>query len=137
MKTLLIVLVIVLTSSHQFPSRGMATYYTREDYGGGPLYCLGKYDESTLQTLSWVAVDVREFQSGKMICGDQLLICFEEGICVIHSALDAGPFEGYYVTDHPELPILVDFPEEQWPIPGAMSGVVEVLNLSELERRFQ
>lgn len=114
---------------------GMATYYSYTDYGEQPLYCWGQYDEHTLQATQWVAVDVREYQSGRVRCGDTLLICFDSG-CVKAHALDAGPFKGYFIEDYPDLPILVDFPREQWPIVGDMSAVVNILNLSKTERSF-
>jgi len=103
-------------------------------YDGQPLYCAGPdgpfYDASAPP---WVAVDVREFERGRVQCGDVLSIRFSNGVILEAQALDAGPFEGYYVPDWPTRPIIVDVPAHLWPGAG-LSALVQVTNLSAQER---
>jgi len=112
---------------------GVATYYTFDDYGGGPLYCAGRagypvdmiYDTRSIGKYNWVAVDVEAYQSGKVKCGDTLRVTFDNNTTLEVLALDAGPFGKYYIQDWPDLPILVDFAEHCWPL-DAWSAVVDV-----------
>jgi hypothetical protein len=134
---------------------GIATIYA-EPYLGRPLYC--DRDGTLLYTLpsslqerggetSWVALDVRLFQTGQARCGDHLVLFFspaqrggqERGPTLHALALDAGPFAGYYVADgrtYSSSPIVVDVPAHLAPFPG-LSSPVRILNLSALDRAME
>ena len=95
-------------------SFGVATVYTAERFAGRPLFCDnfdGKSHVYDARAAPWAAVDVGLYRSGAVSCGDELLILFEGGRRLRVRALDAGTFEGYWVKDWPELPIVVDLPE--------------------------
>jgi hypothetical protein len=138
---------------------GIATTYAGP-YIGRPLYCdrsgtlvytlpsSGNVRSSVLgPRSSWVALDVRLYQTGQAQCGDHLVLFFppstgacperseggQEGGQLLALALDAGPFEGYYVADYPNLPIIVDVPAHLASFSG-LSSPVRVLNLSALDR---
>ena len=105
----------------------VATWYG-EPYVGRSLYCGGWYKESTP---AWVAVDVREYEAGRVRCGDLLDITWKSGERLSARAWDAGPFEGYYVEDWGrDLPIVVDVPEHLWPVHPARSALVRVRNVT-------
>jgi len=111
-------------------AHGMATYYTLDQYGGMPLYA-SDYLRYEVNGVHWCAVDVREFESGRVHPGDTLLIKFlDMDTYMLLDAWDAGPFIGYYIEDHPELPILIDIPQHLWPADSAKSAEVTVVNLS-------
>lgn len=97
---------------------GAVTFYPADKFEGNPLYCaqyLGDhltYSRETAERYGmWVALDVSLYESGVVKCGDQLTIWYGGSEFVDVVALDAGTFEGYYVADWPELPIIADVPE--------------------------
>lgn len=116
---------------------GVATVYGAF-YAGQPLYCddgLGEpliYSESTVP---WVAVDVGEYESGRIRCGDELWLRFGDGSELRALALDAGYLAGYYVEQWGS-PIVVDIPEHLAPFPG-LSAPVQVVNHSAAVREFE
>jgi len=117
---------------------GIATVYAGP-YVGGPLYCARpghqvRYDQSTTP---WVAVDVREYESGRIRCGDELWLRFEDGSELQALALDAGPFQGYYVAEWgEERGIVVDVPAHLAPFPG-LSAPVAMVNHSAVVRELE
>lgn len=115
---------------------GVATVYGGP-YVGQPLYCAGPegpvYSESTTP---WVAVDVREFEAGRIRCGDELWLRFEDGSELRALALDAGPFEGYYVEQWGRQSIVADVPVHLAPFDG-LSAPVQVVNHSAVVREFE
>lgn len=123
-------LLVGLVLGVQVPSPHVATYYTYDEFGGNPLYCSrpGNQFYYELDTTPWVAVNVRLYQTGVLQCGDWLLLVFENGEELVAQALDAGPFDGYYVADYPHLPI-IDIPEHLAPF-ESMSMPVSVFNIS-------
>ena len=108
----------------------VATWYAGI-YVGGPLYCGGTYAPDTAP---WVAVDVSDYTSGRVTCGDWLRISDGDTV-LLARAMDAGYLSRYYVEDYgPGLRIGVDIPRHLWPWPG-MSRVVSVENVTKtLER---
>lgn len=101
---------------------GVATWYPVSQYGGQPLYCdapalrvgqqVLRYDQATARTWGpWVALDVRAYQEGRVACGQEVLLYFNDGSSFRARALDAGPFDGHHVAAWPNVPILVDVPE--------------------------
>lgn len=121
---------------------GVATVYAGS-YVDGPLYCArpGHQMRYDLDALPWVAVDVREYESGRIWCGDELWLRFEDGTELQALALDAGPFEGYYVEEWgADRAIVVDVPAHLAPFPG-LSAPVTMVNHSavvrELEQRVE
>lgn len=111
---------------------GMATWYNPAQYEYGVTFC---GDDISTAPWEWAAVDVRYFEAGQVLCGDLLEIRFSDRVLYL-PARDAGPFEGYYIADHPELPILVDLPRPVWP-KETRSEIVTVTNLSERTRRYE
>ncbi len=112
---------------------GVATYYPADRFEGNPLYC----DQFTDRPLTysedlpaWAAFDIGWYKSGRVRCGDLVLLMFEGGERLLVRAWDAGRFRGYYVNTWPELPILADLPEHLRP-DGAMAWRVRVVNLSQ------
>lgn len=115
---------------------GVATVYGAW-HSGQPLYCDGAgvdliYSESTVP---WVAVDVREYESGRIRCGDELWLRFGNGAELRALALDAGYLRGYYVEQW-DAPIVVDVPMHLAPFPG-LSAPVRVVNHSAAVREFE
>lgn len=138
--TLAIGLVSIIIGGLDMPDmdlvHGVATYYPEAKYSGKPLYAGGTYDPAS--GIRWCAVDVREFESGRIQSGDLLLVRFANTpISVIYEAWDAGPFEGYKVIDYPGLPIVLDIPQHLWPFKGNItSQEVYVVNLSQMGREW-
>ena len=115
---------------------GMATFYTYQDYGGGPLYAHSSAIYDQKNDLNWCAVNEMAYLTGQVEPGDKLLIRFMDyDKFIILEAWDAGPFDGYYIADYPELPILVDVPLHLWPLTRQTSARVEIVNLSAMERQ--
>jgi len=113
---------------------GVATYYTYDDYGGGPLYASRTLMYDPSNSVLWCAVNVRSYEEGLVEPGDVLAIEFVDHNIVLYlEAWDAGPFDGYHVEDWADLPILVDVPEHLWPL-DTMSARVVVYNVSADER---
>jgi len=120
-----IVLIVSVLGNVTF---GVATHYTEEKFGGNPLYCDQfmpglTYSENTEP---WIALDIEEYKSGRVKCGDEFLLVFESGEKLRVRALDAGTFQGYYVSTWPELDIVVDLPEHLFPAEGLSARVVLV-----------
>jgi hypothetical protein len=90
---------------------GMATIY---EHYGHPLYCGGTFD---LATPTWVALDVSEYQSGRVRCGDPVRVKFANGQTLRARALDAGYLYKHHIADT-GLPIVVDVPVHLAPFAG-------------------
>ena len=82
----------------------------------------------------WVAVDVGWYESGRVACGDWLLIAFDGFPPVVARAWDAGYLARHHVADIGPLPIAVDLPEHLRP-DYKMAWPAWVLNLSALLER--
>ncbi len=113
---------------------GVATYYPADEFAGRPLYC-DQFTDWPLTYSSedlppWAAFDIGWYESGRVRCGDLVLLNFDNGEWLLVRAWDAGTFQGYYVNTWPELPILADLPEHLRP-DGAMAWQVRVVNLSQ------
>lgn len=103
---------------------GVATYYAADRHAGRPLYCdqylpeVQVYDEAASP---WFSVDVGEYQSGRVRCGEWFLLAFGNGTYLVAQALDAGRFVDRYVLDYgPDRPVVVDLPEHLHPNGGAI-----------------
>jgi hypothetical protein len=135
MAKIAIVLGIILNT--QVPDlQGVATYYSKAKFGGQPLRCDYQFAEKLIYsetTQPWFAVDINEYTSGNVQCGDEFLLDFGDGRWLIAQALDSGTFRGYWVSTWPDKPIVVDLPEHLKPFDG-MSGLVKAYNLSKVER---
>lgn len=96
---------------------GSVTFYPISRFEGQPLYCSTHdhpltYSQQTAQEVGpWVALDVGLYQSGRVKCGEELVLWLEGGGSMRVKALDAGRFGGYWVADWPDLPIIADLPE--------------------------
>lgn len=118
----------------------ISTWYSMSTYPG-PVYCgCGTTEELVSEGIPWVAVDVKLYEEGKIVCGDELLIQMlsDDGVEYVMKAyaLDAGPFSLYRVMDYPDLRIMTDVPEHLWPFSHDIrSSRVSVKNLSELRRQ--
>ena len=96
----------------------MATTYAGP-FVGQPLYCdCGQGLTYSQHTTPWVALDVTEFQSGRVQCGDLVVVRFEDG-----QALDAGPLYPHVIADTGQ-PIAVDVPAHLAPFPGLSAQAV-------------
>lgn len=116
--------------------QGVATYYSKAKFGSQPLRCDYQFTEKLIydeSTPAWFAVDINQYTSGNVQCGDEFLLIFGSGEWLIAQALDSGTFEGYWVSTWPDEPIVVDLPEHLKPFKG-MSGLVRAYNLSKAER---
>ncbi len=69
------------------------------------------------------------YESGRVACGDWLVVAFKDGPLLLARAWDAGYLAQYHVADLGSLPIVVDVPEHLRP-DGKMAWPVHVLNLS-------
>jgi len=114
---------------------GVATVYAGEQWEGNLLYCdhalpgTLRYEK---QTDVWFAFDIEEYRSGRIACGDIMRLDFADGTHLLGRALDAGTFQGYWVTTYgPETPIVVDIPGLWWPYSDRSSQLVSVTNLSQ------
>ena len=82
-----------------------------------------------------MAFDIGWYESGRIKCGDDMLLIFETGSMLV-KAWDAGTFQGYWVEGFgPDAPILVDLPEHLRP-DGRMSWPVVVVTLNKLKGRL-
>lgn len=133
-----VALVLGTVGPIQYPYQdGVATYYTYQDYGKGPLYAHPFATYDPYNQSPWCAVNVQAYLDGSVQAGDMLLVEFiEYDIVLFFEAWDAGPFDGYYVEDFAHLPIIVDIPKHLWPL-DAMSAQVQVTNLSGLMREHK
>lgn len=84
--------------------------------------------------MPWCAVNVNGYESGNVLPGDMIVVEFlDYDVVLFLEAWDAGPFDGYYVEDFSELPIIVDIPEHLWPL-DVTSARVRMYNVSAMER---
>jgi len=114
---------------------GVASYYTYWDYGEGALYAhpSARYDPHN--GIPWCAMNVQDYLSGDVLPGDKILIKFTDyDKFLLLEAWDAGPFDGYFIEDFPDLPFLIDIPQHLWHLPR-LSAEIEMINLSAMERR--
>jgi len=112
---------------------GVATYYSEAKHNGNPLYC-DQFSNKKLtynrNNENWIAMDVGQYLSGNVQCGDKFVLLFEDGKMLEAVALDAGRFENYYVVSYgPDVPIVVDLPEHLMPKNGA--ALVRALKVRE------
>lgn len=116
---------------------GVITVYAAP-YIGQPLYCdHGQGLVYETGAPPWIALDVRLYQSGRVKCGDEIWLRFPSTYRTLKAlALDAGPFEGYYVEDWPSFPIVADLPAHLSPFPG-LSSPVSLFNYSAARRAFR
>jgi hypothetical protein len=114
---------------------GTATIYA-EPYVGQPLYCdRGEGLIYGPESPPWVAVDVGEYESGRVRCWDLLYIRFANGETLLAYALDAGYLASHYVEQWGTQPIVLDVPAPLAPFPG-LSIPATALNLSTLRREY-
>lgn len=104
----------------------VATWYSAANYPGD-VYCA----DATMAQLQaagvrWVAVDVGEYQAGRVHCGDLLQVDFGDATLMAY-ALDAGPLADYRVDGLGTIG--VDVPAHLWPVQG-MAAQVRVCNLT-------
>jgi len=97
---------------------GAVTFYPIDRFESQPLYCAQylsddlTYSHQTANIYGpWIALDISLYESGRIECGDKLLLWLEGQGTMQVVALDAGTFEGYWVQDWPTLPIIADLPE--------------------------
>ena len=113
---------------------GMATAYTA--LPGAPLYCdRGNGLTFHAVTEPWVALDVSEYTTGRVHCGDEILVLFGDGTRFRARALDAGPLYPYIVADT-GLPIVVDIPAHHAPFPG-LSAPAAVINVTTMRAQIR
>lgn len=112
---------------------GVATIYAEI---GQPLYCdRGNGWVYAERTPPWVALPVTWYESGLARCGDTVTL-WGDGWSGRYLALDAGPLEGHYVEDWPDLPIVADVPEFLAEFDG-LSARVRVVNTSAIKRGME
>lgn len=135
MNVLLILLLLVCTYV------GVATTYDEPRFVGQPLYCDSSdndlyYDAATMP---WIAVDVSEYLTGRVQCGDVFLLRFADGTMLEARAQDAGYLydaaclRRHYLDDNQCLPIVADVPTYLAPFTDT-SSVVTMVNISAYER---
>jgi hypothetical protein len=108
---------------------GMATAYTAE-HADRPLYCDRGNGLTYGNTVTpWVALDVSEYRSGRVQCGDRIEVTFENGEVLVAYALDAGPLYPYQIAEAGYAPIIVDVPAHLAPFEG-LSARCRLVNLS-------
>jgi hypothetical protein len=97
---------------------GAVTFYPISHFEGQPLYCdqfLGGDLTYSLDTAKdwgiWIALDVSMYRSGRVNCGDKLMLWLEGQAPMEVTALDAGLFTNYFVAAWPTLKIIADMPE--------------------------
>jgi len=128
---------LVAGLSFPAPEKGMATYYSYRDFGNGPLYASSHLRYDVHNGVSWCAVNVSAFENGSVLPGDLLLVHFIDSDDLLFlEAWDAGPFDGFFIEEHPDLPILVDIPQHLWPS-SARSAEIELINLTAAKRVLQ
>ena len=122
---------------------GMATAYAAHS-PDAPLYCdghLGPAGTLLFHTVTepWVALDVSEYTSGRVRCGDDIIVRLptphggRDGTHTLRArALDAGPLYPFVIAET-ELPIVVDIPRHQAPFTG-LSHPATVINVSAMRR---
>ena len=118
----------------------IATMYAAP-FVGQPLYCSTPSNplDYSPSTPPWVALPVEDYQSGRVWCGDLMLIRFHlsDGTTsiLLARAYDAGPFASYCVrqADGSCPSIGVDVPVYFWPGEGT-SAWAEVVDLTAVAR---
>lgn len=110
---------------------GGITFYGGARFEGRPLYCGGEYKP---ENSPWLAVDVNEYRSGRVRCGDTFLIEMPDGSLEIAVALDAGHLSDYTVWDS-GLPFVGDLPT-YWR-DGCPTGTGRIVNLSAAARGIE
>lgn len=64
----------------------------------------------------WAAFDVEQYTSGRLTCGQQVILLFTNGQVLTVRAWDAGRFRDRWVNSFgPDMPIVVDLPEHLKP----------------------
>lgn len=124
-------LIVILVLLNQAPVEGGITFYYGELFEGQPLYCGGVYAE---ETGPWLALDVREYESGRAKCGDVFLITFGDGSTMLARARDAGYLADYTIWDT-GLPFIADLPR-YWR-DGRETATGTIINLSAAERELK
>lgn len=107
----------------------MATMYGGAAHEGRPLYCDRNNGLVYRADRTWVAVDVSEYEAGRVRCGDELWITFADGQVLKAPALDAGYLYPHIIAQA-GLPIVVDVPSHMAPFPGLSAQVRTVINHS-------
>lgn len=93
---------------------GVATAYAGP-YVGQERFCGGLYE---LDADPWVALNVSG-HGDYWECGKWVLVEFDTGETLYARAMDAGPFDGYYVEQWgKDRPIVMDVPLHLFPVPG-------------------
>lgn len=107
---------------------------------GAPLYCSTPQTPYTFSTDTqpWIALPLRDYQSGAVECGDLYYLKFENGRTLMARALDAGPLS-LYCVEQPDgscARIGMDVPAHLWPLDG-ISGWVEMYPISQWARQWR
>lgn len=111
---------------------GVITTYAGK-YVGEPLYCDRGNGLTYRDDIAFIALDVREYQSGRIECGDRLRVTVN-GVSFWARAFDAGPFEQYRVTQFGDAPIVGDVPSHLWAHDPDISGRGAIFNESRFNR---
>lgn len=117
---------------------GVATTYGgagEDHHHGAPLYCdRGDNDLRFDEELEpWVALDVSEYEMGRVRCGDEMVLQFEDGQTLVARAFDAGYL--YRYTTEIGGPIVADVPAFLAPFRGLAQ--VQVGNRSAVQRAWE
>lgn len=114
---------------------GLLTWYggpTEPEFVGEYLYCSTgarplRYDEATKP---WIAVDVSEYESGEIQCGDLLYVAFDDNpqLNFFARAYDAGHL------DNAGLGIIGDVPWHLAKFDGTAHGTI--VNVTAMERAY-
>jgi hypothetical protein len=139
----IIAMVVLLTRLALVPSyvdveqptlSGVATVYGDPVHFGRPLYCdRGNGLSYRTDMVPWIAVDVSEYESGRVRCGDLMLVVFDNG-ALLAQAYDAGYLYKHYVEQWLPRRIVADVPVHLAPH-NNLSALVEVWNISALARQ--
>ena len=112
----------------------VATFYTGLAYPGDVFCRDATMRELQAAGVPWVAVDVRWYETGRVRCGDLLVVDFGGGRTLRAYALDAGPLGQYQVQGLGTIG--VDVPAHLWPL-RTRAAVVTMRNMTaECRRRF-
>lgn len=127
-----VILILSLFSAPVQLAMGVATYYANS-HEGNPLYC-DQFVEDTLtydlDATPWVAFPVEWYETGKITCGEWVLLDFGDR-WLLARAYDAGGFGGFSITvGTVQGPIVVDVPEFLAAFMPDMSAHVKVWKLS-------
>jgi len=111
---------------------GVLTTYAGR-YVGQQLYCDRGQGLTYRDDISFVALPVTEYESGRAECGDTLRGTVN-GTPFWALALDAGPLEKYHVKQFGSRPIVGDVPVHLWEHSHDISGLGSVFNMSAFNR---